>query len=348
MPSSCLQIPLDTEKMRNFLFEMPVPFSLRADVFERYWPMVDNIWSRYDEINVVGKDKIPYNSIRFACRFARKLEIEPSRGVNTVSKRQRREGGTCTCRVKAKFFHGLPDTPDHYRFEHSSQKECDWIHSHTIDESDGIKINSFLKAAAAVEAAKGYMPADIYRNMRSVQLFDHNGLFVGDALDAAGGRFMTRMHANNAKQSAMSSAGGKFSTRQHVTDVRYSLKQPHPEERVAHLAEIISIDPRTIWPETLGKKVDDQEEHAKIIKNDIRSLVESIAIGGRTTVPRDILIPLMNSIAAYMDKSSEDVDGKPLLEAILRVEEQCGMASHVPQGPQDSPSGAIGNGNALG
>lgn len=156
---------------------------------------------------------------------------------------------------------------------------------------------------------------------------------------------MTRMHANNAKQSAMSSAGGKFATRQHVTDVRHSLKRPHPEERVAHLAEIISIDPRTIWPETLGKKVDDQEEHAKIIKNDIRSLVESIAIGGRTTVPRDVLIPLLNSVAAYMDKSSEDVDGKPLLESILRVEEQCGMKSQVPEG---LPNGGFGNGNAFG
>ena len=345
MSASCLQIPLDTEKMRNFLFEMPVPFSMRADVFERYWPMVDNIWSRYDEINVVGRDKIPYNSIRFACRFARKLENEPSRNANPGSKRQRREGGTCTCRVKAKYFHGLEGTPDHYRFEHSSQKECDWIHSHTVDESDAIKINSFLKAAAAVEAAKGYMPADIYKNMRSIQLFDPNGMLIGDALDAAGGKFMTRMHANNAKQSAMSSAGGKFASRQHVADVRHSLKRPHPEERVAHLAEIMSIDPRTIWPETLGKKVDDQEEHAKIIKNDIRSLVESIAIGGRTTVPRDILIPLLNSVAAYMDKSSEDVDGKPLLEQILRIQEHCGMASNA---PRSVPNGGFSNGGAFG
>ncbi|TVY84833.1 hypothetical protein LSUE1_G000599 [Lachnellula suecica] len=326
MSASCLQIPLDTERMRNFLFEMPVPFSMRADVFERYWPMVDNIWSRYDEINVTGRDKIPYNSIRFACRFARKLEGEPSRSTNKASKRQRREGGTCTCRVKAKFFHGLQGVPDHYRFEHSSPKECDWVHSHTIDESDSIKINSFLKAAAAVEAAKGYMPADIYKNMRSVQLLDLDGGSLGDALDAAGGKFMTRMHANNAKQSALSSAGGKFSTRQHVADVRNSLKRPHPEERVAHLAEIISIDPATIWPETLGRTADDQEEHARIIKNDIRSLVESIAIGGRATVPRDVLVPLLNSVAAYMDKSSENVDGKTLLEAIVRVQEQCGMA----------------------
>lgn len=306
--------------------------------------MVDNIWSRYDEINVTGKDKIPYNSIRFACRFARKLEGEPSRGLH-ASKRQRREGGTCTCRVKAKFFHGLPGIPDHYRFEHSSQKECDWVHSHTVDESDGIKINSFLKAAAAVEAAKGYMPADIYKNMRSVQLVDSNGSFLGDALNAAGGRFFSRTHANNAKQSAMSSAGGKFSTRQHIADVRHSLKRPHPEERVAHLAEIISMDPRTIWPETLGKKVDDQEEHAKIIKNDIRSLVESIAIGGRTTIPRDVLIPLLNSVAAYMDKTSEDVDGKSLLEGILRVEEHCGIKSQSAKG---LPNETFNDGNPFG
>ena len=91
--------------------------------------------------------------------------------------------------------------------------------------------------------------------------------------------------------------------------------------------------------------VDDQEEHAKIIKNDIRSLVESIAIGGRTTVPRDILIPLLNSVAAYMDKSSEDVDGKPLLEAILRVEEHCGMKPQVPEG---LPNSGLGSGNAFG
>ncbi|KAH8655029.1 hypothetical protein BGZ60DRAFT_435431 [Tricladium varicosporioides] len=342
---SCLQLPPDTEAMRKFLFEMPVPFSMRAEVFDRYWPMVDNVWSRYDELHVTGRDKIPYNSIRFACRFARKLENEPSRATNPVTKRQRREGGTCTCRVKAKYYQGLPGIPNHYRFEHSSQKEVDWTHSHTIDEADKIKINSFLKAAAAVEAAKGYMPAEVYKNMRSVQMIDENGQSIGDALDAAGGKFMTRMHANNAKQSALSAAGGKFMTRQHVADVRHSLKRPNPEERVAHLADIISIDPRTVWPENLGKRTDDQEEHAKLIKNDIRCLVESIAIGGRTTVPREVLLPLINSITAYMDKTSEDIDGKPLLESIMRVQEQCGM---VPPTPKATPNIRFSNENGFG
>lgn len=193
--------------------------------------------------------------------------------------------------MKAKYFHGIDGIPNHYRFEHSSPRESDWVHSHTIDDSDGIKINSFLRAAAAIEAAKGYMPAEVYKNLRSVQLLDENGNSLGDALDAAGGKFMTRMHANNAKQSALSAAGGKFSKKQ-AADPKKSLKRPNEEDRVAQLAEIISVDPKTVWPETLGWASEDTAEHAKNIKNDIKILVESITIGGRTQVPKDILMPL--------------------------------------------------------
>ncbi|PMD54376.1 uncharacterized protein K444DRAFT_618213 [Hyaloscypha bicolor E] len=162
---------------------MPVPFSMRADVFEKFWLLVDNIRSRYDETNVMGRgidftspssptcpelnrtDKIPNDSVRLVCLFARKLENEPSREKQQV-KRQRREGGTCSCRVKTKHFHGIDGMPDHYRFEHSSTREAGWVHSHTIGDSDGTKINSYLQAAAAIEAAKGYMPAEAYRNLQ--------------------------------------------------------------------------------------------------------------------------------------------------------------------------------------
>jgi hypothetical protein len=50
-----LQLPPDTWKIRNLLFGMPVPFSMRADVFEKFWLLVDSIWSRYDEMNVMGR-----------------------------------------------------------------------------------------------------------------------------------------------------------------------------------------------------------------------------------------------------------------------------------------------------
>jgi len=156
----------------------------------------------------MSRDRIPYDNIRFACRFVRKFDIDNTRPVDPTSKRRKREGGTCCCRVKAKKFHGVNGLPDHYRFEHSSQKESDWVHSHSIDDLDSTKINTFLKTAAAVEAAKGSMPAQVYKTLRSVKILDANGVPIGDALDAAGGKFMTRMHANNAKQAALSK--GRF------------------------------------------------------------------------------------------------------------------------------------------
>lgn len=46
------------------------------------------------------------------------------------------------------------------------------VHSHTIDDSDRIKINSYLRPAVAIaiEATEGYMGAEVYKNLRSVQL----------------------------------------------------------------------------------------------------------------------------------------------------------------------------------
>lgn len=320
--SALVQLPPECAKMRAFLFSMPVPFSMHAEVFEAYWPLMDNVWSRYDELGVVGKvDRVPYDSIRFVCRFARKLDEEAARSA-APTKRKRREGGTCSCRVKAKKYHGIQGIPDHYRFEHSSQKECDWTHSHSIDESDGIKINSFLKAAAAMEAAKGYMPAEVYKILRGVKMLGPNGSPVGDVLDICGGKFMTRLHANNAKQSALSASGGKFLAGQQYLE-RVSM-QALPN-RNSFLPEPMPSDLRIVWPPNLGVISHDRSEHARNIKNDIRSLVDSIAIGKRSEIPRDVILPMLNSIADYMDRDTEDGEVKPLLDAILKTQRNAGI-----------------------
>jgi hypothetical protein len=230
--------------------------------------------------------------------------------------------------VKAKYFHGIKGKPDHYRFEHANEKEDNWVHTHTIDDSDAIKVNSYLRAVAAIESAKGYRPAEVYKNMRSVQLKDEDGNSLGDALDAAGGKCMTPVHVNNAKLSALSANGALFlptkpgALLKEDPNTKISLKRPNPEDRVEILAGILSVDPSTVWPETLGKTAEDTDEHAKNIKNDIRVLVESIAIGGRTEVPKHVLMPLLNSTAEYMDKTTEAADGKLLLSGILKIEEK--------------------------
>jgi hypothetical protein len=228
--------------------------------------------------------------------------------------------------LKAKHFHGIDGLPHHYRFEHSSTREADWVHSHTIGDSDGIKINSYLRAAAALEAAKGYMPAEVYRNLRSVQLLDGDGNSLGDALDAGGGKSMTRQHANNAKQPARSPSGARFLSKKKHPDSKDTLKTANPENRVTQLAEILSVDPKAVRPETSGRTADDTDNHAKNIKNDIRSLVESIAIGGPTEIPKQVVMPLLNSMAEYMNKTIEDIDGKPLLEGTLKIQENAAAA----------------------
>ncbi len=118
------------------------------------------------------------------------------------------------------------------------------VHSHTIDDSDEIKINSYLPAAAAIEAAEGYMPAQVYKNLRGVQLLDGDGHSLGDTLDAAAGKFMTSQHANNAKHSALSLSGTMFLSKNQDPDSNPS----DAEDRVAQLAEILSVDPKTVWP----------------------------------------------------------------------------------------------------
>ncbi len=116
------------------------------------------------------------------------------------------------------------------------KKVVGYTHTHTIDDSDGIKINSYLRAVAAIESAKGYMSTEAYKNMRSVQLMDEDGNSLGDALDAAGGKFMIRQHVNNAKQSALSANGVLFLPKKQGPllkgdpDSKISLKRPNPED----------------------------------------------------------------------------------------------------------------------
>jgi len=137
---------------------------------------------------------------------------------------------------------------------------------------------------------------------------------------------MTRQHANNAKEPARSPSGARFLSKKKHPDSKDTLKTANPENRVTQLADILSVDPKAVRPETSGRTADDTDNHAKNIKNDIRSLVESIAIGGPTEIPKQVVMPLLNSMAEYMNKTIEYIDGKPLLEGTLKIQENAAAA----------------------
>ncbi|RDW61403.1 hypothetical protein BP5796_11295 [Coleophoma crateriformis] len=354
------QLPPDCERMRKLLFEMPVPFSMRAEVFDRYWLLVDNVWCKqYQGIvggNIVGGPKVTFESIRLPCRFARSTyENAQTRTGPPVTKRKRREGGTCSCRVKAKLFRNIAGIPDHYLFDHSSQKESDWEHSHTLDESDSYKINSFLKTAAAEEIAKGQMPAEVFKALREVALVNQPR---GSALAAAGGKYMTRQHVGNAKQSlerpsttdkadsaatsaAWSRVAAPVSTSPANTysspyangDAPGTLQQPNQIQDTTSAmmpTQVYDVpvngNPQTFsqpvpnknWP-SLGRQSENHREHKAHIKMDIRLMFEGTTPGSQ--IPREVLLPFLNSVLIYLDRDADPVDGKALLAAIQSVKE---------------------------
>ena len=105
------------------------------------------------------------------------------------------------------------------------------------------------------------------------------------------GNFLIRMHAcHNAMQSALSTTGGNFSKMEPAANPRKPLKRSHTHsiDRGSRMAEMIAVDPRTVRPSTLGKTSGGHEEHARYIRNDIRAVVESIAIATRTQVHREV------------------------------------------------------------
>lgn len=99
------------------------------------------------------------------------------------------------------------------------------------------------------------MPAQVCKTLQSVKVLDEDGMPVVEGLDATVGKFMTRMHANNAKQSALSATGGKYLEKPHVPNAKNGLERPHTEsnDRVSKMPEIIAVDPSTVWQSTLGK-----------------------------------------------------------------------------------------------
>ena len=193
-----LNIAANLQADRQLLFDMPVPFQMNKSRFDELWPYIDNIWYKQEEglkkanmSSLEPLDRHPYSVTRLTCKMARRLghEYTSMKGQETVSKRRRLEGGNCSCRVKARLYSGFNNQPDFYLFEHSSKKEEDWTHTHTLDQSDYRATNSFLRQSACVEASKGYSPAAIFPNFRDI---NDDTLSTDKALHEAGGKFLTR------------------------------------------------------------------------------------------------------------------------------------------------------------
>jgi hypothetical protein len=105
---------------------------MREELYERYWPMVDDIWAikskelathnnpiPSDTVRYTGNGPTLYDVARIECRFVRK-PAESKAGTERARKKPRREEATRSCKVKALHYHGIPGIPNHYQFENGN------------------------------------------------------------------------------------------------------------------------------------------------------------------------------------------------------------------------------------
>src|SRR5437762_80562 len=150
-----LKLPTDLSAWRIRLFAVSTSLQLSADEWTTYWPFIDNVYSALAlRRNTDGSESRHWN-----CRMRRRTN-KPRAAIGASSKRRSRtirEGNTCNfaLRITTKF--DVAGSPVSY--EISRVRSCP-DHSHTLDESDMLKENSFLRIVAGAEASKDYRPLD--------------------------------------------------------------------------------------------------------------------------------------------------------------------------------------------
>lgn len=194
---SVLSLPSNISSMRQQAFALTTPLTWTQETYDTFWPFVDNIW-----VHNHTERKTKHHTIRshYYCRLWKNDADQKPKGRGQRSKRMRNTEPCPMKLVMVKTFDAtetdrvLTVTLDLHlskKLELSHQSQ----HNHSLEELDGIKINSALKITAGGEVAKGYTPAVVNRNMQGVQW---QGNF--EALKAAGGVRFNLMTVHNASQ----------------------------------------------------------------------------------------------------------------------------------------------------
>ena len=154
-------LPRDVGHVRQILFTLPVLFSLNKANHELFWPLIDNAYSirQSESVGFRKRDGRPAHVRHHViCRFKR------SRAVPSASQ-GKRASSTKRVITGCDVSFNLLAFSTHYEYYPRSQlKHSDLVtclqHSHSLDESDANKRNSFLRELVGAEVTNGYPPAE--------------------------------------------------------------------------------------------------------------------------------------------------------------------------------------------
>ena len=191
---AAIDVPADIGVMRQRLFQLAEPVVLSQADWEIYWPFVDNVYA-YRDKRPEKKDgsQLSY----WQCRLHRKSW----QGSRHAGVRQRhkgsRQGSVCNFVV-----HVTRRLGGSYEIRRAPKHSN--THSHSLDESDAVKINSALRRQCQEQVTKGVNPAHIVTVLQG---------------------------AERSSRATLEHAGGKYIDRQIVVNTAQGWRRSNPDKR---------------------------------------------------------------------------------------------------------------------
>jgi MULE transposase domain len=145
---------LTPDEMRNLLFDIDRTLEIPMETFnDKWWPLVSNIWTKWDSYNYANGD------IRktFACRFMKHRESS-TRQENIPNEKRRitkiRPSGICSAMIKISWI-ASSEVVKIERYKNSPN------HAHSLSEVDRLKRPKVIRSLVEIEAVKNYSPPAI-------------------------------------------------------------------------------------------------------------------------------------------------------------------------------------------
>ncbi len=162
-PASSASVPLiitstsnlTSDEKRILLFDVDRTLEIPMEDFNNnWWPLVSNIWTKWDSYKYVNGD------IRktFTCRFMKHRESSTRQKENIPNEKRRitriRPSGICSAMIKV-FWIASSKVVQVERYKSSPN------HTHSLSEVDRIKQPKVIRDLVEIEAAKNYSPPAI-------------------------------------------------------------------------------------------------------------------------------------------------------------------------------------------
>ena len=168
-------LPEDISHMCQLLFDLPLLFSVRLSTFDRFWPLIDNVYSVRKTTPVISKSG-DYEQLAVICQFKQAYHVALSSSQGLRSGSTKRASSSYDIEFK------IVKYTNHMEF-HPTGSSVNY--SHSLDESNASKRNSLLQGLVQLDIAKGYCPTAIINLIRG-----YNQSEIEGRLKAAGGAYL--------------------------------------------------------------------------------------------------------------------------------------------------------------